>query len=212
MARLLITILFTAACITLSAQADPAAVSALDRFADIAVRAPSVTYEFRLVTDDATEGRSDTISGTIVLSGDMYRLTLPDNTIYYDGEDVWNHLPDLNEVTITKPEEDELSFFARPSLLFTMHREEFKVRLLDETMTNYTIDLYPEEPHTGLIRFRVTIGKSRFDLISAQYALTNGITVSLRVLDQDISFVPPDDYFSFNPDNHPDIEVVDMRF
>ena len=57
---------------------------------------------------------------------------MDDNIIWADGKAVWNYLPDVNEVTITEPDPADGSFVSKPSLLFSMYEEGYKVRLLEQ--------------------------------------------------------------------------------
>ena len=150
--------------LTLSAQKDPEALQVLSDFSRKATQAPSVTMDFRLTTNDSKAGDVTTMSGSAIISGDRYRLKLDDYNIWTDGSNVWNYSPDVNEVTITETDPDDDSFITRPSLLFTMYEEGYKIRLIEQTADEWVIDLYPEEITSDLIRIRLKIGKTRYDL------------------------------------------------
>lgn len=197
--------------ITISAQKDPEAMKILSEFSKKAISAPSVTIEFTLVTSNAREGDVDTLSGSAIISGDKYQLTLPDNSIWTDGKAVWSYLPDVNEVTITESDPEDESFVSKPSLLFTMYKEGFKVRLVEQTVNEWVIDLYPEEITTDLIRIRLKIGKELHDLKGAEYKTKDGMTINITSDKYDLSFKPAGDFFSFNPDDYKDVDIIDMR-
>jgi outer membrane lipoprotein-sorting protein len=197
--------------ITIAAQKDPEAMKILSEFSKKAISAPSVTIEFTLVTSNAREGDIDTLSGSAIISGDKYQLMLPDNSISTDGKTVWSYLPDVNEVTITGSDPEDESFVSKPSLLFTMYREGFKVRLVEQTVNEWVIDLYPEEITTDLIRIRLKIGKELHDLKGAEYKTKDGMTINLTSDRYDLTFKPDDDFFTFNPADHKGVDVIDMR-
>ena len=205
---LLLLSLFT---LTLASQKDPEAVRVLDEFSGKAASAPSVKIEFSVITTDAQEGTTTTMDGTAVISGDRYRITLPENEVWADGSAVWSYLPDVNEVTVTEPDPDDDSFVTRPSLLFTMYKEGYKIRLVDETQGEWVIDLYPEDINEGLMRIRLKIGKARYDLKSAEYKTKDGITVTLTAVKYDLSFRPEAGYFTFSTAQHKGVDVIDMR-
>ena len=204
----LILSLFTLA---LASQKDPVAVRVLDDFSKKAAAAPSVKLSFSVVTTDTQEGGTTTLDGTAVISGDRYRITLPDNEVWADRTAVWSYLPDVNEVTITEPDPDDDSFISRPSLLFTMYEEGYKIRLIEETTSEWIIDLYPEDIDVSLMRIRLEIGKSRYDLKSAEYKTKDGITVTLTADSYDLTFKPGKDYFTFNPADYKGVDIIDMR-
>ena len=206
----LITLLLLAAVAAFS-QKDPEAVKVLSEFSKRAASAPSVKIDFDIVAYDAQEDQETELGGTAVIKGDSYMLTLPDNLIRTDGKAVWNYMPEVNEVTITAPDPSDVSFISKPSLLFTMHEKGFKVRLLEQNAREWIIDLYPEDISTGLIRIRLAIGKSLYDLRSAEYKTREGITLTLTASGYDLTFRPPTGYFTFNPADHKGVEVIDMR-
>ena len=204
-------ILLTILSVTVAAQKDPEAVRVLTEFSKKATAAPSIKIDFDITAYDAQEDEETEMSGTAVIKGDSYRLTLPDNIIWNDGKAVWNYSPEVKEVAVTAPDPSDESFIARPSLLFSMHEKGYKVRLLEQNASEWIIDLYPEDINTGLVRIRVAVGKSLYDLRSAEYRTKDGMTVTLSARKYDLSFRPPAGYFTFNAGDYKGVEVIDMR-
>jgi len=203
--------LILAFTLPLSAQKDPEAARVLEKFSRKASSAPSVKIDFTADAHDTRQGDITTVSGSAVISGDSYRVTTDDNVILSDGKAVWNYLPDVNEVTITEPDPDEGSFMARPSLLFSMHEKGYKVRLLEQNAKEWVIDLYPEDINVSLVRIRLKIGKTLYDLRTAEYRTKDGMTLTLAADKYDLTFRPAPGYFAFNPDDYQGVEVIDMR-
>jgi outer membrane lipoprotein carrier protein len=196
---------------TLQSQVDPAAVKVLDQFSAQARAAPSVSMTFSLLTVDAIENRRDTIEGSLILSGNKYRLTLPESTTWFNGTDTWNYMPSVKEVTITRPEAGDNSFFSKPSLLYSMHREGYKPRMVEEKATEYIIDLYPEDISTDMIRIRLIIARPSLTLKSAEYKTRNGVTMTLKAKDYSLKLRPDGQFFVFDPSKIKGIEIIDMR-
>jgi len=197
--------------VAVMAQKDPEAVKVLSEFSKKAAAAPSVRLDFDIVAYDSKEDDETEMKGNAVISGDKYRLTLPDNNIWADGKAVWNYMPDAKEVTVTGPDPSDESFMSKPSLLFSMYEKGYKVRLLEQNLTEWIIDLYPEDIRINLVHIRLAIGKTLHDLRSAEYKTKDGMTVTLTVSKYDLSFRPPEGYFVFNPVDHKGVEVIDMR-
>ena len=126
MKRLFAIISLIATSISLFAQNDHEAVRILDNFSAKATKAPSVSMKFTLETVDQVEGTNISITGLAILSKERYRIELPENIIWYNGETSWNYLPDVEEVTITKPHKDDDSFLARPSAIFSIYKKDYK--------------------------------------------------------------------------------------
>ena len=105
-----------------SGQNDQEAVKILDKFSQCS-GSPSVSMKFDLVTTDQMENTNDTLTGSIILSKDKYKLDLPDNIIWFNGETSWSYLPAEKEVTITKADKKDNSFQNRPSSIFSMYKK-----------------------------------------------------------------------------------------
>ena len=133
-----------------------------------------------MISSDLVENRSDTLDGSIILSGDKYKLILGENTVWHNGETIWNYLSAEKEVTITRPDKKDHSFQNRPSEIFTMYKSGFKSRLIEERSDASIIDLYPEDIKSDLVRVRLIISKADLNLISLEYKSREGLIITLR--------------------------------
>jgi outer membrane lipoprotein carrier protein len=192
-------------------QNDPEAVKILDIFSARALAAPSVSMAFSLETVDQVEGSSNTVEGSIILNKDRYKLSMPDNIIWFNGETSWSYLPAEKEVTIVKPDKLEDSFLTRPSSIFTIYKKGYKTRLLEENGGSYIIDLYPEALDSDHVRIRLSIAKKSLDLQGVEYKYKNGITVFLTVKGYDLTKKPDNSDFIFQAGKYKGVEVIDMR-
>lgn len=204
-------VLFTMLIIPAYPQNDPKATAILDKFSARAAAAPSVSIKFLFVSSDQVKNSTDSVAGSVILSKNSYRLDLPDNIIWYNGTTSWSYLPGEAEVTITKPDSKDNSFQSRPSLIFTMYREGYKCRLLEEKNDSYHIDLYPADPKNDLIRVRLLISKPSLDLVTFEYKMKNGVTYTLLVNEFGLKQTPGPGYFEFDPAKYKGAEIVDMR-
>lgn len=192
-------------------QNDQEAIKILDKFADNALKAPSVSMKFKLITTNQADNTNDTSEGSVILSKDKYKLDLPDNTIWFNGVTSWSYLPAEKEVTITKADKKDNIFQSRPSLIFSMYKKGYKSRLIDEKSDTYIIDLYPEDIKSDLLRVRLSIGKSLLNLNSLEYKKRDGIIITLHVNVYDLKVKPEADTFTFQPEKFKGVEVIDMR-
>jgi outer membrane lipoprotein-sorting protein len=196
---------------SVSGQTDQDAIKILDKFSGNALQAPSVTMKFNLITSNLTDNTKDTLEGSVIISKDKYKLDLPDNIIWFNGETSWSYLPAEKEVTITKADRKDNSFQSKPSQIFSMYKKGYKTRLVEEKSNSYVADLYPEDIKGELLRIRLTIGKQLLNLISLEYKKRDGTIITLRVKEYDLKSKPSPDTFVFHKENFKDIEVVDMR-
>jgi outer membrane lipoprotein-sorting protein len=209
--RIILFSIFISLSIALTAQSEQEATKLLDAFSAKAAGAPSVSMKFSLVTENQMENSKDTVQGYVILSKDKYRLELPDNIIFFNGQNSWSYLPAEKEVTITKIDKEDNTFMSRPSAIFTMYKSGYKCRLIEELPAVYVIDMYPEDLKNEVIRIRITIGKQLMDLKTLEYKRRDGITATLQVREYDIRKKPSQDDFVFNKDKYKGVEVVDMR-
>ena len=192
-------------------QNDDEAIKILDKFSALALGAPSVYMKFTMEAVDQVEGTNNSSSGSIIFSRDRYRLEMPDNIIWFNGETSWSYLPAEKEVTLAKPDKKDNSFMTRPSAIFSVYKKGYKVRLLEEKSSSYLIDLYPEDINSDHIRIRLSIGKPLLDLKSIEYKYKNGVTAILTVKEYDLKQQPDNSEFTFSPDKYKGVEIIDMR-
>jgi len=211
MKRLLFLIPISALTIILFGQTDPQATKVLDKFSSTALAAPSVSMKFRLITINQMEHEHDTVKGTIIMARDQFRLELPDNITWFNGSLSWNYLKAEKEVTITKPDKKDNSFLSKPSAIFSLYKKGYKTKFVEENTNTLIVDLYPEDIKNDLVRIRLAISKSGFDLAEAEYKKKDGIIVYLVVDEYDLKVKPNPAIFVFNPQNYKGVEVIDMR-
>ena len=192
-------------------QNDQKAIKILDKFSENAQKAPSVSIRFDLITKNLTDNKIDTLKGSVILNKDKYKLTLPDNIVWFNGETSWSYLPAEQEVTITKANRKDNTFQSRPSMIFTMYKKDYKSRLIEDRSDSYLIDLYPEDLKSDLMRVRLSIGKSLLNLISLEYKRKDGVVSTLQVLEYDLKTKPDAATFIFQPEKFKGVEVIDMR-
>jgi outer membrane lipoprotein-sorting protein len=192
-------------------QNDPQALKILDNFSSNASKAPSVSMKFRMVNVDREENKTDSVNGSIILCSNKYHLNLGDNIVWFNGETTWNYLSAEKEVTITRPDKKDHSFQNHPSEIYTMYKSGYKCRLIEDKSDAYTIDLYPDDIKSDMVRVRLAIQKPELSLRSLEYKRKDGIVVTLYISDYSLKEKPDQDTFVFNIEKYKDVEVNDMR-
>ena len=209
--KILISALFLICSTGLFSQTDQLAISIMDKFSERALNSPSVSMKFQLSIEDSVEDTNIESEGEIEIKGDKYKLTVPDNIVWYDGEAIYTLVPEVDELTITEPNPDDEAFLSSPSLLFTMYREGYKLRLVGESPEGSIIDLYPEDVRADFSRIRLYISKS-YNLLTAEYRRKDGITMTIKVEDYDLKKKFKDMHFNFDSKKYSDVDIIDMRF
>lgn len=83
----------------LTAQQEPQAKAAFEKAVFIMKHA-SVKIDFSTVVDIPTAKRKETISGTLWMKGNKFKLAMDGSVSYFDGKTEWVYQPDNDEVTI----------------------------------------------------------------------------------------------------------------
>lgn len=202
---------------SLNAQQDPQAGAILDKVAEINESYETIEASFKLTVIDLQQDTKDSYNGKIALKNGMFKLELMDNITYYDKENVWNYMPDVQEVNINAAEDVDIgsSFFTDPAKLFGMYKENYKYRLAGEKSIDdemqYLIDLVPKESDSEYSLIKILISKKELSLRSATFMGKDGIHYIIEITQMEHDAKLNDSFFRFNPSEHPDVEVIDMR-
>lgn len=209
--RTVIILLLMILCPYVSAQKDPEARKILDAFSEPALSAPALSMKFKLTIEDKVEQTTQESEGEVIIHDNMYKLELPDNIIWFDGNATWTLAPEVKEVTVTLPDPDDNTFLTSPSSLFDMYKEDFKYRLTGESQEAYAIELYPEDPsETDFSIIKLVIDRQH-RLVSAEYKRKDGIDLFVDITEYNLDKEYPAGHFSFDPEAYPGVDIIDMR-
>ncbi len=192
------------------AQKDPVAGSILEKFSEKALSSPSITISFSLVTRDEVNSEENNTKGILAIKKNLYKLEMADNIVWFDGKSVWTLTPDVDEVTVTYPDTSGASFLSSPEKLFTLYREGYKYRLLEEKAGGSIIDLYPEDFDAEFVRIRLLI-TSDYKLSEAEYKRKDGYSMIISIDDYSLNKKYDDNYFTFDRSKYKNVDIIDMR-
>jgi outer membrane lipoprotein-sorting protein len=210
-----IFILFTY-CIHLNAQKDERAGKILEDFSAQTLSAPSVVLDFTIIMSSMKDEVIDQFDGELTIKDEKYRLKIMGTETWFDGKSIYTYMPDVNEVMISDPDEEEGGLMSNPAKLFTMYAEEFKYRLVGEIKESgdrlYEIDLHPVDRDRDFHTVKLFIDRDSNFLHSAVIAGKDGNRYTFLVNSYDTTQRLSESYFVFNKSDHPGIEVIDMRW
>ena len=171
----------------------------------------------RFETTDALRARfsqtvgAQTTAGTVVLSGDRYRIETPQQTLVTDGETAWAYTARDNQVLVNDVLEDETAF--SPTAFFTRYPDRYDVTLRgSESLDGVRHDV---------LRLRPTTDEAFVEEVTLWVRQRDALPTRIRVVDRngtellfeldDVEVNPPlaADTFRFTP--RPGTEVVDLR-
>lgn len=197
-----------------SAQKDAKAKVVLDGMSQKYQSMKGFTAGFDYIYQDAS-GTGDRQSGEIAVSGEKYRLKLPDQEIYNDGKTVWTFIqtPSYKEVTINEAAqmEGELT----PSNVYKMYQSGFNYKLLaDKTYQGKAVnvvELTALKANAPFKQVKLMVDKASKDLLGWEMSDGQGGIFSYSFKDLKAAPSLPADHFIFDPKKYPGIEVIDLR-
>lgn len=208
--RYFTTLLLMVVSLGLMAQSDPKAKEILDKVAAKVKAYPAVEVVFTLTMENKVENIRETHDGKAWMKGNMYKVKLMDTENYYDGKVIYNYLPEVQEVNIKNPEEEEENFL-NPTTMFDIHNQNFNQKLLGTENGITYIELYPKEKkNIEKIGIWVNPATSSVQKVTSFEAEGNTVTITITSL-KSMQSVPGDDFFKFDTAKHPEVEVIDMR-
>ncbi len=172
----------------------------------------SVEIEFTFTYEDPTSGNDVSEAGLLILSGDKYILDIEGQKVICNGETIWTYIEDAWEVQINAIEEDDGSI--TPSKLLTSYSEDYKAKLEKEYKrdgVNYQrIVLKPEEGKKW-VKLEMIINADKQQISEIIIHDKNGGKIGYKIdkFTPDVDVTDAD--FIFNPEDYPDVEIVDMR-
>lgn len=198
------------------AQQDPEAKEILDRVAEKTKSYSTIQAEFELIIDNRRDDNVSKTGGKLFIKGDKYYMESLGSKVFFDGTTLWTFQEDINEVVISEPDPDDDDFVENPSKIFEFYNRDFKYRFVGELEHEegwmYSIDLFPKNLDQPYSRFKVLIKKETEELYFITAIGKDGIDYSASLFNTKYNEVLDDVLFTFNPDDHKNIEVVDMRF
>ena len=212
MRKTLILILSMLVTLITAQTKDQKAVSLLDEVSAKTKSYKSVKADFSYKMENKQAKINEEKQGTLLLSGDKYRLTVAGQVVISDGKTIWTFIEESNEVQINNLEnkDDALT----PSRLLTSYNANYKAKILtDKTQTDSNIETIELLPNTGknFTKAIVAIDKTRKQVSVFSLYDKNGNVFTYKILKFQTDFpVNPGD-FTFDKTKFPGVEVIDMR-
>jgi len=174
----------------------------------------SISISYSLV-HTSPDKKTVKATGTMLMKGNKYQLSILDNVLYCDGKNLWTHMVEEKEVVLSNVEDDD-SGMMNPAKVLTMYEKGFKYKFIQDrfeaSRAIYVIDLYPENlDKSEYSKVRLSIDKDKSQLWKAEYFAKDGniytITVNTFKVNEQIS----DASFTFDKSKHPGVKVIDER-
>ncbi|MBE2288382.1 MAG: outer membrane lipoprotein carrier protein LolA [Chitinophagaceae bacterium] len=198
------------------AQNDPKAKSILDGVTKKVSALKTMKANFSLKLTGGKGGNvTDTRKGSIALKGQKYHVVLGNQEIMCDNSTVWTYNKETKEVQVAKYNPGEQSMspakLFQPSFFDKEYTYAYKGERKEQGKNCDIIELTPRDKSKPIARIEMMIDKATSMIAGGNYWEKNGnkyaITISNIVQNAEL----PDGMFSWNPKEHPGVEVVDLR-
>jgi outer membrane lipoprotein-sorting protein len=215
--KILITAMLSFLTLQASAQQEAQADELLRKLAQNNQAYQTIQADFTFHYQSLQSDQKSSWKGKIMMKGKKYRLNLRSSTIYYNGKTLWNHLHDAGEVNISEPVgQENTDILNHPHQIFEIHQMDLKHRYLGNDRQGnqqvHKIELYPKDLDQDYSRIRLVLSDEPVQIQSAKIFAKDGsrytIEIENLVTDQPV----PDSTFVFDKKEHPDVQIIDMRF
>lgn len=172
----------------------------------------SIRAEFSYTMENKQAKINEVKTGSLVLSGDKYRLKAAGQEVICDGKIIWTYLKESNEVQINDLDAKDESL--TPSKLLSSYNASYKSRMLkDHSATDpneATIELIPIVIK-NFTRAVLTVDKIKKQVKTFMLYDKSGniFTYKITKYQTDLPVAAGD--FTFDKSKFPGVEVIDMR-
>ena len=215
MNRLIFIIIPFAFTFSSAAQGQATAKRILDDFSGRLSSFQSIQANFTFTDINLREQTRNSYEGKVTFKGKMFRLTVMESETWFNGKTLWNYIPDVNEVNVSEPDQEDDVILNNPFHIFKSYETRFKYSFLGELSEGgnviYEIDLIPIDLDLEYSRIRIRILKNSMELLSAKYFRKDGNHYLIEISNFITNLNLPDSHFSFNITEHPGVEVIDLR-
>ena len=174
----------------------------------------TVSSNFNLKIENAAGKTEGSKTGTILLKGIKYHISVTGQEIFFDGTTIWTYDKANNEVEITKF--DPSANTITPQKLFTnFYDKDFLYKLNAETKvagkTSQEIELTPIDKTKPFFKVLVNIDKGSQTITSTKVFEKTGNKYTYSVNSMKTNVPVADDLFLFDARKYPKVEVIDLR-
>lgn len=208
--RYLTSLLFIFLAFSVLAQNDPKAKEILDKAAAKFKTYPAAEIEFTMAMENKAENINEIHEGKAWMKGNKYKLNLMDVENYYDGQTIYTYMPEVQEVNVKNPNEEEEGFL-NPTTLFDIHNQGFTQKLVSTSNGIAYIELYPVA-RKNFEKIGIWVNPATFSIqkVTSFGKDGNNVVITLKNI-KSLNPVPDDKFFQFDNAKHPEVEVIDMR-
>ncbi len=197
------------------AQENPDATQAVKDFSQKMQTVKTINASFTFTLENLQEKITDTHQGKIIAKGNKYFLEMMGMEIYFDGTTKWQYIKEANEVTVSKQTTNDGGFLDDPSKLFKDYDKNFKSKFIgehkDKNRTIYELDFFPKDLNLPYSAVKLQFDRNTLEPVLIRYQGKDGNNYIIKVKTFKSNLPVRDERFTFEPQKHKGIEIIDMR-
>ncbi len=193
---------------------DPEAKKVLDAVSAKFKTFKTVKATFTLKIENAAGKVQGTKTGTVLMKGVKYRVSITGQDIFCDGSTIWTYDMAAKEVQVATLDNSGGSI--TPQKLFTnFYDKDFLFFLNEDVKRNgkiyQVVELTPIDKTKPFLKVILEVDKASKVIMSTRVFEKNGNRYLYAINNMSTSAAITDDNFVFNPKKYPGVEVIDLR-
>lgn len=196
------------------AQTDAKAKAILDGVTKKVNSLKSLKANFSLNLNSANGKTKQSKSGTFLMKGSKYRITIQGQEIICDNKTIWTYIKESNEVQISNynPNEQTIS----PTKLITnFYDKEYKYKYVGVKKSGAksvdAVELTPINAGKQFSKVEILVDKASSTIAGGSITEKNGNNYTYTISNFTGNAPVDDKQFTFDPKMYKGIEVVDLR-
>ncbi len=212
MSRVLTLVFVLLACMAFSQVKDSKASLLLDEVSQKTKSHKSIMADFSYTMENKQAKINEVKTGSLLVSGEKYRLTAAGQTIICNGKTIWTYIKESNEVQINDVDakEDALT----PSKLLSSYNSNYKSKIIkDKAQTDPSVESIELIPNTikNFTKAILVVDKTKKQVKSFILLDKSGNTFTYKVTNYQTDIPVTNADFSFEASKFPGVELIDMR-
>ena len=200
-------------CSPIYAKSDKEAVSILDKTSAAISAGGDLSVEFKASYFDQPN-EPTVLNGKLLVSGIKLYVESDCVTYWFDGETLWTYIAGSDEVNLSTPTAEEQQAI-NPYFFLTLYKNGFEATLDGEQTLRgqdcNTIRLNPRKKGQKIQQMLVDISKQTNLPVCVRFKNASGTWIRISILECQLNQNIEPGTFRFNPEQHPDLEVIDLR-
>jgi outer membrane lipoprotein-sorting protein len=161
----------------------------------------------------AESSKEEVMQGKLMLKGKKFKISVNDQLLICDGENLWTYIPTAKEVQISAYEESDEVF--SPARIFSQYKSRFQYQIKERKVWNgkavTVIELAPLDKKAAFFKVDLGLDDANRQILEFKVYDKSGIRYTYTIKTQSLDQILPDQQFTFDARKYPGVEVVDLR-